>query len=100
MKGKKAGTRIGIAAVLAGIGVWLWIKFAKAAPPPPPPPGKANLSGKVTSAQTGNPIAGVLVTLDSMSVSTDSGGNYTFLELEPGSYSGSASKAGYDTKYF
>ncbi len=97
MKGKKVG--IGIVALIVGIGVWLWTRGVKP-PPPPPPPGKANLSGKVTHAQSGNPIAGVLVTLDSMSVSTDSGGNYAFLELEPGSYSGSASKENYETFYF
>lgn len=98
MKDKKVG--IGIAALLAGLGIWLLAKFAKAAPPPPPPPGLANLYGKVTDAQTGNPVAGVLLALNGMTVLTDSGGNYTFLELEPGSYSGSASKAGYETKYF
>jgi len=99
MKDKKKAVLVVGGLGLVGLAAYLLTRKVEAAPPPPPP-GLANLYGKVTNAQTGNPIAGVLVTLDGMSVYTDSGGNYTFLELEPGSYSGSASKAGYETKYF
>lgn len=95
---KKVAIGVGIAGVV-GLGVYLATRKVEAAPPPPPP-GLANLYGKVTNAQTGNPIAGVLVTLDSMSVYADSGGNYAFLDLEPGGYWGSASKEGYETAYF
>ncbi|GAJ11303.1 unnamed protein product, partial [marine sediment metagenome] len=38
--------------------------------PPTPPPGKANLYGRVTDAETGLALVGVLVTLDGMQTST------------------------------
>ena len=74
----------GIAAGVAGVAAAAIYVLARAAPPTPPP-GRANLYGKVTDAVTGQAIANVLVTLDGMSTYTDSGGNYTFEDIEPGS---------------
>ena len=37
---------------------------------------KPRSNGRVTNVETGNPIAGVLITLDGMSAITDPGGNY------------------------
>lgn len=62
-----------------------------------PAPGKANLSGVVTDATTGQPIPDVLVTLNGLELYTDAGGNYSFENLEPGGYVLQFSKEGYET---
>lgn len=100
--GKKEERRIspwvvvGIGAGIAAAGVAAAYALARAAPPEPPP-GLANLYGKVTNAATGQAIPDVLVTLDGMQVYTDSRGNYTFTDLEPGEYVLQFSKDGYET---
>lgn len=66
-------------------------------PPPPPPPGYANLYGNVTDAETGINIAGVIVTLNGYQVVTDNAGNYSFVEIEPGNYTLTFEKDGYET---
>lgn len=66
-------------------------------PPPPPPPERANLYGKVTDNSSGQPIAGVLVTLNSMQTQTDVDGSYAFTDIQPGDYTATFSKAGYQT---
>lgn len=81
---------LGLAA-LVGIAALAW------AAPPTPPPGLANLYGKVTDAVTGDPISGVLVSLNGLEVYTDAGGNYIFEDLDPGSYVLQFSKEGYET---
>ena len=91
----KKGLPLGM--VAGAIAVLYFVTKAEAAPPIP---GLANLSGRITDAETGYPVEGVLVTLNGMQVRTDSGGNYVFTGLEPRGYSGSASKYGYDTGYF
>jgi len=95
--GKKAAIGVGVA---AGLGALIYVATRAKAAPPPPPPGRANLYGKVTDAITGNPIGGALVTLNGLSVYTNSGGNYSFLDIATGEYSGSVSKEGYETAYF
>jgi len=97
--GKKIAAGLGIAAIVTTAIIFA-TRPAKAVVPPEPEPGLANLYGKVTNAQTGGAVPGALVTLDGLSVTTDSGGNYAFLDLTPGSYSGSASKSGYEPAYF
>lgn len=105
MAGKeKSGISPGVAIVAGGLvlgaaGALLYALTARAAPPPPEE-GLANLYGKVTDAETGEPIEGVLVSLNGFGVLTDSGGNYAFTDLTPDAYSGSASKDGYETAYF
>ena len=74
--------------------------FATKAKAASPLPGLANLNGKVTDAKTGNPIVGATVNLNGLSVPTDIGGNYAFMDLTPGAYSGSCLASGYDTGYF
>ena len=89
--------------LVAGIGAGIATAAAMAiyalarAALPEPPPGLANLYGKVTDAITGEAIPDVLVTLDGMQVYTDSRGNYTFTDLEPGEYALQFSKDGYET---
>ncbi len=97
-KGVPAVLLIGGAAAAAAVALYLATR-AKAAPEPPPP-GLANLYGVVTDAQTGNPISGVLVALDGMQTNTDSGGNYTFTNLDPGGYVLQFSKGGYETAVY
>ncbi|MBA7686507.1 hypothetical protein ES703_94957 [subsurface metagenome] len=46
---------------------------------------------------TGSPISGVLVVLNGMQVFTDAQGNYAFTDLEPGSYTITFGKEGYET---
>ena len=92
----KDGKKIAIGAGIAGLitAIFLLATRKKAAPPPPPP-GLANLYGKVTAADTGKAISGVLVALDGMQTYTDSGGNYAFIEIAPGGYVATFSKEGY-----
>lgn len=63
----------------------------------PIPPPVANLYGKVTDAQTGYPLSGVKVTINSLVTYTDAGGNYGFTGLSPGSYTITFEKDGYET---
>lgn len=84
-----------LAIIPLGLGLGLLaalVAFAWAAPP-----GRANVYGKVTDAVTGEPIADVLVTLNGIQVYTDTEGDYAFADLEPGSYSISFEKEGYQT---
>ena len=83
--------------VAAGLATYFLTRKVEAAPPEP---GKANLYGKVINAETGSSVAGVTVTVDGFSDTSDSSGNYSILNLEPGSYSGVASKSGYEPFYF
>ena len=86
---------LGLAA-LAGVAA-----MAFAAPgPPEPPPGLANLYGVVTDAVTGQPISGVLVSLNGLQVYTDAGGNYIFDDLDPGGYVLQFSKENYETAIY
>jgi len=62
-----------------------------------PIPVVANLYGVVTDADTGYPIAGVMVTIDGLVAYTDAGGNYAFEGLTPGSYTITFEKEGYET---
>lgn len=89
---------IGVGLVVA-VGAIILLTAAKK-PPPEPPPGLANIYGKVTDAETGNPLSGVLVILDSMEILTNGNGDYTFAELETGEYSLQFSKEGYETKTY
>jgi len=94
--------RISPAVVIAGgLGLGLvavvGIAALAMAAPPAPPPGRANLYGKVTDAVTGDPISGVLVVLNGMQVFTDAQGNYALTDLEPGSYTITFGKEGYET---
>jgi len=82
------GLGLGLVAAV-GVAALAW------AAPPTPPPGRANLYGKVTDADTGQPVAGALVLLDSMQTYTDSSGNYLFADLELGEYMLGFSKEGY-----
>ncbi len=63
----------------------------------PIPPPVANLYGVVTDAETGAPLAGVLVSIDGLSLTTNAGGYYMFTELPPGSYTITFEKEGYET---
>ena len=92
--GKKAAIGLGVVAA-AITGVILISRKAKAAPPPPPEPGLANLYGIVTDAESGQPISGVSVALDSHSDFTKNDGSYIFSNIAPGSYSITFEKSGY-----
>jgi len=61
------------------------------------PPGEATLHGVVTDAVTGDPIAGVKVTIDGTTAYTNAGGEYGFTGLPPGSYVVTFEKEGYET---
>lgn len=90
-----------IAIIPFGLGLAALVGIAAlafAAPgPPEPPPGLANLYGKVTDAVTGNPLPGVLASLNGLEVYTDAGGNYIFEDLDPGEYLLQFSKENYET---
>jgi len=61
-----------------------------------------SLKGRVTDAQSGDPVAGAVVTAKSASqvatASTDASGAYSFISLEPDTYTVTVSKTGYDTQ--
>lgn len=64
----------------------------------PIPAPLATLYGVVTDAETGAPLAGVRVTLDSLIAYTDTNGAYVFEGLPPGSYKITFEKEGYETE--
>ncbi len=80
-------------------------------PPPPPPPAQGDISGTVTDASTGNPIAGASVSVTSngannysygwgwAKTSTDSNGNYLLTGISAGSTLVYAQAPGYLTGY-
>ncbi|GAI27792.1 unnamed protein product [marine sediment metagenome] len=96
--------RISPAVVVGGLGLGLvaavGIAALAMAAPPTPPPGRANLYGVVTDAVTGEPISGVLVSLNGLEVYTNAAGNYTLEDLDPGEYLLQFSKDGYETAVF
>jgi len=59
------------------------------------------LSGVVVDAATGGPIAGATITAsspsESVSATTDAGGHYSFVSLEPDEYTLTVKSTGYDT---
>lgn len=63
----------------------------------PIPPPVANLYGVVTDADTGAAIQGVKVTIDGLITHTDSSGVYGFEGLDPGTYTITFEKEGYET---
>lgn len=60
------------------------------------PPAVANLRGTVTDANTGSPLAGVTVALDSYSVMTGADGSYGYA-VPAGTYTIHFSKSGYQS---
>jgi uncharacterized membrane protein len=58
---------------------------------------QAALIGQVTDADTGQPISQVKVTLGTLVTYTNSSGQYSFEGLNPGNYSVSFEKTGYQT---
>ncbi|GAI98320.1 unnamed protein product [marine sediment metagenome] len=101
---KKEERRISpaIAIIPVGLGLAALVGIAALAfaAPPTPPPGLTTLYGKVTDDVTGNPLPGVLVSLNGLQVYTDAGGNYIFEDLEPGGYVLQFSKEGYETAVY
>jgi len=81
------------AAIATGVALY-FITRAKVAPPPL---GDAFLYGVVTDAETGYPIEGVRVSLNGLVVYTDSSGYYAFRGVEPGSYTVTFLKDGYES---
>ena len=88
--------------ILSGLGLALvgMLGLASLAWAAPPVPGRANLYGMVTDAITGSPISGVSVSLNGLQVYTDAGGNYIFIDLEPGGYALQFSKDDYKTAVY
>jgi len=60
------------------------------------PPEVGWINGTVTDADSGLPIAGASITADGYSTVTNASGNYE-LEVEPGTYTVTASLAGYES---
>ncbi len=107
MSGHKEGgmpeeRRISPAVIIIPVGLGLGLAAAVGiatlarAAPPTLPPGRANLYGKVTNAETGEAIPGVLVSLNVMEAYTDATGNYAFADLDPSTYSLFFQKGGYE----
>ena len=55
-----------------------------------------SLAGTVTKAATGEPIAGATVTAGGLAADTDAGGHYSFASIATGTYTVTASCAGFD----
>ena len=60
-----------------------------------PQPGKGHVKGKVVDAN-GNALSGVTVTAGTTTTATDSNGDYTLMNLDPGQTTLSFAKTGYD----
>jgi hypothetical protein len=83
------GLGLGLVAALA---IAAMVKAAS----PTPSPGRATLYGKVTDADIGDPVAGALLTLDTLQTSSDAGGNYSFADVDPGNYQITVERDGYN----
>ena len=79
--------KIAVAGILGGIGLLFLLLKRGHAKPPPPPPGKATLYGKVTDAETGQPIEAIEVTFNEYAAVSDQSGYYAINNIEPGIYS-------------
>jgi hypothetical protein len=55
------------------------------------------ITGAVTDAEDGSPIAGTFVTDGTRTTTTDASGQYTLANMPPGSYEVTASKSGYES---
>lgn len=66
--------------------------------PPPPPPGYANIYGTLTDGLSGQPLAGVTITLDSKSTTSAADGSYNLTDITPGTYSVIFTLDGYNTR--
>jgi hypothetical protein len=62
---------------------------------PPSPPETGSLTGKVTDASTQEAIIGANVSLGTMNTTTGTNGTYAFTDLEPNTYTVTASADGY-----
>ena len=67
------------------------------APIPPPPAGSTIITGKVTDAKTGLPVAGATVKINGYQATTGSNGVYS-LNVSEGTYTLMVSMTGYETK--
>ncbi len=56
-----------------------------------------SITGKVTGAEDGSPIAGATVTDGARTTTTDAAGGYTIANVPPGTYGVTASKSGYES---
>lgn len=65
-----------------------------------PNTGIARATGKVVSAETGQPVAGAKVTIGAFSVLTNSTGNFVFERLVAGIDSGTVEATGFEKKVF
>lgn len=93
MTQQKRGSKTGLVVAGAGLAAgaaWLLTRKTKAADP-----GLANVFGIISDSVTGNPIAGVQILLITNTFSNQAG-NYSFMNVEPGSYTITFSKTGYE----
>ena len=96
-KKQKVGLGVGLGLLaIAGIG-FLASKKTEGGEIPGPEPGKSNLYGYVIDNSTEAGLAGTEVKLGGVSVFTNAGGAYSFLDIEPGTYDLVCSKSGYQT---
>lgn len=65
-----------------------------------PNTGIAKATGRVVSAETGQPVAGAKVTIGAFSVLTNSAGNFVFERLVAGINSGTVEATGFERKVF
>ncbi|GAI64938.1 unnamed protein product, partial [marine sediment metagenome] len=78
------------------VGLAALAREEEAPPEEAPPPGRATFYGKVTDADTGDPVAGALITLGTLHISSDAGGDYSFADVDPGNYQITVECAGYN----
>ncbi|MBA7623297.1 hypothetical protein ES703_30691 [subsurface metagenome] len=81
---------------MLGYGIYALTR-PKVLPPEEPTPGLANLYGIVSDASTGKPIVGVEIVLNGgVPTYTGSAGYYSFIDIEPRTYTISFAKDGYE----
>jgi len=95
---EERGISPGAVIIPLGLGLGLVVALAAVAraAPPTPPPGLANLYGVVNDAVTGELLPNVLVSLNGVQAYTNSKGEYSITEIEPGYYSMKFEKGGYE----
>lgn len=84
--------------ITAGVTTTLNIQMQPSAAPPPPEPVYSNLTGTVKDGISGEIITGVAIAFNGQTQSSDSAGNFQFINLSAGSYTMKLVKSGYVDK--
>ena len=94
MKGKLFQIAFRLAVVVIGISFLLFLGSGCT----PPPTSTGSIQGVVTDNQSGEPLAGVLISAGNVSTTSDVSGNYILNEVPVGNREATAARGGYSSQ--